>query len=84
MVKIISWILIELSPLISPNVNSSVLKTCHPACGCETVFPYIFVAVIKYSIDEFEFSEGNAPLYILSNSRFKGIYDFKCGPGCCF
>ena len=66
-----SCILTELSPLISPNVASKLLKTCHPALGCETISPVIFVAVIKYSINEFEFRAGNVPIYILSDSRFK-------------
>ena len=60
-----SCIFIELSPLISPNVASKVLKTCHPAFGCESISPVIFVAVIKYSINEFEFREGNVPIYII-------------------
>ena len=44
---IISCIFIKLSPLISPNENSKVLKICHPAIGCETVLPEEFVVVIK-------------------------------------
>ena len=62
-----SCIFIELSPLISPNVNSKVSKICHPAFGCETVLPNIFVAVIKYSIVEFELNGGSVPIYTLSD-----------------
>ena len=50
--KIISWILIEPSWLISPCNESKVLKICQPAFGWKATSPNIFDVEIKYSISE--------------------------------